>query len=151
MNYWQRKSRRTDKHTITQNLKPLVLSRIPSLLNIRANETRTAALLIGIMLFSAAGYSLGGTGIEALYFARYGTDLLPYLYMGLGFLSLITTLTITGLLGRVKRERMYVLVPMAAAGFILIAWGLLFIENPLIYPALWLWLTNSWDWKAAIS
>lgn len=115
-----------------------MLSRIPSLLNIRSNEIRTAALLIGIMLFSAAGYSLGGTGIEALYFARYGTDLLPYLYMGLGFLSLITTLAITGLLGRVKRERMYVLVPMVAAGFILVAWGLLFIENPLIYPALWL-------------
>ena len=90
------------------------------------------------MLFSAAGYSLGGTGIEALYFARYGTGFLPYLYMGLGLLSLVTTLAITGLLGRVKRERMYVLVPFVAAGFILIAWGLLFTDNPLIYPALWL-------------
>lgn len=115
-----------------------MLNKLSSLLNIRPNETRTASLLIGIMLFSAAGYSLGGTGIEALYFARFGTDLLPYLYMGLGFLSLVTTLTITGLLGRVRRERMYVLVPFVAAGFILVAWGLLFIHNPIIYPALWL-------------
>ena len=115
-----------------------MISKISSLLHIRPNETRNATLLIGIMLFSAAGYSLGGTGIEALYFARYGTDFLPYLYMGLGFLSLVTTLTITGLLGRVKRERMYVLVPLTAVGFILVAWGLLFSHNPLIYPALWL-------------
>lgn len=90
------------------------------------------------MLFSAGGYSLGGTSIEALYFARFGTDFLPYLYMGLGLLSLLTTLTITGLLGRIRRERMYVFVPFAASGFILIAWGLLFIHNPVVYPALWL-------------
>ncbi|MEW5941195.1 MAG: MFS transporter, partial [Chloroflexota bacterium] len=115
-----------------------MVSKISSLLDIRPNETRVAALLIGIMLFSAAGYSLGGTGIEALYFARFGTDLLPYLYMGLGFLSLVTTLGITGLLGRVRRERMYVLVPIAAAGIVLVAWGLLFIQNPIVYPALWL-------------
>lgn len=115
-----------------------MVSKLSSLLNIHPNETRAATLLIGVMFFSAAGYSLGGTGIEALYFARFGADLLPYLYMGLGFLSLVTTLAITGLLGRVRRERMYVLIPFAAAGFILVVWGLLFVHNPIIYPALWL-------------
>ena len=111
---------------------------ISSFLNIRPNETRTAVLLTGIMLFSAAGYSLGGTGIEALYFARFGTSALPYLYMGLGFLSLVTSLTITGLLGRIRRERMYVLVPGIASSIVILAWGLLFVQNPIIYPALWL-------------
>ena len=81
--------------------------KLASLLNIHAGELKTTFLLIGMMLFSAMGFSLGGTGIEALYFARFGTDLLPYLYMGLGILSLITSLAITGLLGRVKRERFH--------------------------------------------
>ncbi|MBI3151092.1 MAG: HEAT repeat domain-containing protein [Chloroflexi bacterium] len=115
-----------------------MINKLTSFLNIRREETRPAALLLGVMLFSAAGYSLGGTGIEALYFARYGTELLPYLYMGLGILSLITTLLITGLLGRVKRERMYVLIPFVAAIFLVIAWGLLFSKSKFIYPALWL-------------
>jgi len=108
------------------------------LLNIRKEEIKPAFLLIGIMLFSAAGYSLGGTGIEALYFARYGTDLLPYLYMGLGILSLVTTLVISGLLGRVKRERMYVLIPFLAAVALVAAWVLLFSDSKFVYPALWL-------------
>lgn len=90
------------------------------------------------MFFSTGGYSLGGTGIEALYFTRFGTDLLPYLYMGLGLLSLITTLAITGLLGRIKRERMYVIIPLGAAILLIIAWGLLFNESKFIYPSLWL-------------
>ncbi|MEK6753650.1 MAG: hypothetical protein AABZ00_15440, partial [Chloroflexota bacterium] len=115
-----------------------MINKLASLLNIRSEETRTAALLTGIMILSAAGYSLGGTGIEALYFARYGTDLLPYLYMGLGILSLITTLLITGLLGRVKRERMYTLIPLTAAIFLVAAWALLFSASKLVYPALWL-------------
>ncbi len=114
------------------------MSSLPSLLNIRPNEIRTASLLIGIMLAMAVGFSLGGTGIEALYFARYGTGLLPFLYMGLGFLSLVTTLTLTGLLGRVRRERIYALAPLAAAIFLVLAWGLLFSENKIVYPALWL-------------
>ncbi len=115
-----------------------MVSKLFSLLSIRPNETRAASLLIGIMLFSAAGYSLGGTGIEALYFARFGTDFLPYLYMGLGLLSLFTSLAISGLLGRVQKERVYVFTPLIAAGCLAVAWGLLFTNNALIFPALWL-------------
>ncbi len=109
-----------------------------ALLNIRVSEKRTASLLIGIMLFGAFGYSFGGTGIEALYFSRYGTAQLPYLYMGLGLLSLVTTLTITGLLGRVPRERMYIIVPLLTAGFIFVAWGVLFSEHQILFPLMWL-------------
>ncbi len=114
------------------------MSKVLSLLNIRTNESRAATLLAGIMFFSMAGYSVGGTGIEALYFARFGTELLPYLYMGLGILSLVTSLAITGLLGRMKRERMYVIVPFAAVILLALAWGLLFSNSGIVYPILWL-------------
>ena len=115
-----------------------VINKIHSLLNIRTNESKPALLLVGIMFFSTAGYSLGGTGIEALYFARFGTGLLPYLYMGLGICSLVSTLVITGLLSRVKRERMYIIVPFAAVIFLMLAWGLLFSNSKFVYPSLWL-------------
>jgi HEAT repeat protein/ATP/ADP translocase len=117
---------------------PPFVNKIASLLNIYSSEIKSTSLLIGIMLFSTFGYSLGGTGIEALYFARYGTDLLPYLYMGLGILSLITSLAITGLLSRMKRERMYVLIPLLAILFLFAAWVLLFSKSKFIFPALWL-------------
>lgn len=114
------------------------MRKIFTLFNIRQDEIKTATLLTGMMLFIAIGYTLGGTGIEALYFARYGTDLLPYLYMGLGILSLVTSLAITGLLARLKRERMYVLIPFLAMIFLFAAWVLLFGKSKFIFPALWL-------------
>jgi HEAT repeat protein len=114
-----------------------VIEKLYSLLNVRPNENRIAILLVGIMFFSSAGYSLGGTGIEALFFARYGTGLLPYLYMGLGVLSLVITLGMTGLIGRVKRERIYVFVPLTSVILLLLAWGLLFTKSNMIFPALW--------------
>lgn len=114
------------------------MQKIYSLLNIRPEETRKAILLTGIMLFIAIGYTLGGTGIEALYFTRYGTSQLPFLYMGLGILSLITSLLITGLLARLKRERMYVLIPLLSMIVLVVAWILLFGDSKFIFPALWL-------------
>lgn len=113
-------------------------TRILSALNIRKEEIRSALLLIGIMLCSAAGYTLGGTGVEALYFSRYGTGLLPYLYMALGVLSLVTSLTFTGLLGKVNRSRLYILIPLFTAAILILAWGLMFGKSRAIFSALWL-------------
>jgi len=40
-----------------------------------------ASLMIGIMLFTSMGAALGGTGIEALFFARFGVEYLPYMFV----------------------------------------------------------------------
>ena len=97
-----------------------------------------AALIIGVMLFTSAGFTLGNTGVEALFFARYGVQFLPYMYMALGLLSFFITMGITALLGRVRHERLYMVLPVVMAAVLVSGWALLFTELNVLYPALWL-------------
>ncbi len=97
-----------------------------------------ASLLIGIMLFTSAGFTLGSTGVEALFFARFGVEFLPYMYMALGVLSFFITLGITALLGRVRHETLYVILPIVMAVVLVAGWALLFTNVNAVYPALWL-------------
>jgi hypothetical protein len=82
-------------------------NKIRNLLNIHADEGRMASLVIGVMLLKSAGFTLGSTGIGTLFLTRYGVKYLPYMYLPLGIISLITSLGITTLLGRVRREVLY--------------------------------------------
>ena len=70
-------------------------------LSIRPGENRMASLMIGIMLFTALGASVGGIGIEALFFARFGVEYLPYMFIGLGITSMIVSFGITAALGSI--------------------------------------------------
>jgi HEAT repeat protein len=117
---------------------PSITLRIRTALNIHAGEGRMAVLVIGVMLLTSAGFTLGSTGVEALFFARFGVEYLPYMYMGLGVLSFLTSLGITALLGRVRREKLYTLIPIGVALLTLIAWMALFSKLNSVYPVLWL-------------
>jgi hypothetical protein len=114
------------------------MNRLAEVLKIRPGEERMAFLLIGIMLFTSAGFTLGTTGVEALFFARFGVDFLPYMYMALGVLSFFITLGITALLGRVRHETLYLMLPIFIAVVLVAGWVLLFTKVNAIYPALWL-------------
>src|SRR6266542_2854399 len=113
-------------------------ARIRTLLNVHVDESRMATLVIGVMLFTSAGFTLGSTGVEALFFTRFGVEYLPYMYMVLGILSFLTSLGITALLGRVRRENLYIVIPIGIAILTVIAWIMLFGKFKLIYPILWL-------------
>ena len=113
-------------------------ARIRNVLNIRADEGRIVTLVTGIMLLTSVGFTLGSTAVDALFFARFGVQYLPAMYMLLGVLSFLTSLGITALLGHFKRERIYILTPLVLAILIVVAWGILFSEVRVIYPALWL-------------
>lgn len=97
------------------------MTRLAELLAIRPGEGRLAALVIGLMLISALGSGLGVTGIEALFFARFGVEFLPWLYMGLGTLSFLTSLAITAVLGRVPRQTLYLILPLVLVGLLVAA------------------------------
>jgi HEAT repeat protein len=86
----------------------------------------------------SAGLMIGQSGIEALFFDRYGVDKLPVMYLALGGTMFFTTLGFGALLGRVGRGRACLVVPvalavLAAAGRLAIAAGV-----PWITQALWL-------------
>jgi len=117
------------------------MKRLVEILKIRPGEERMATLVIGLMLFASAGFTFGNTGVEALFFARYGVEFLPYMYMALGVLSFIMTLGITALLGRVRQETLYVILPIVVAGLLFGGWALIFTKLDIVYPVLWLGMT----------
>jgi len=114
------------------------MRRLAEVLKLRLGEERMATLVIGLMLFASAGYTLGNTGVEALFFSRYGVEFLPYMYMALGVLSFIITMGITALLGRVRHETLYVVLPVVVAALLFGGWALLFTKLDVVYPILWL-------------
>jgi len=114
------------------------MKRLAEVLKIHPGEERMASLIVGVMLFTSAGYTLGNTGVEALFFARFGVEFLPYMYMALGVLSFFITMGITALLGRVRPERLYMVLPLVMAVVLVGGWALLFTKLNLLYPALWL-------------
>ena len=114
------------------------MKRLAEALKIRSGEGRMASLVIGLMLFASGGYTIGNTGVEALFFARYGVEFLPYMYMALGLLSFFITLGITALLGRVRHETLYVVLPIVVTALLVGGWALLFTNLEVVYPILWL-------------
>jgi len=97
-----------------------------------------AALLVGLMLFTSAGGSIGGNGIEALFFSRFGVQFLPYMYVALGLITFITSLAITALLGRVARERLYIILPLVLGLILVGEWALVALKLNWFYPVMWL-------------
>src|SRR5689334_2138295 len=114
------------------------MTRILEAFQIRPGEQRMAALLVGLMLFTSAGGALGGNAIEALFFARFGVELLPYMYVVLGLFSFCMSFAITALMGRIPRGRLYVALPFVL-GFALIAERLVTVlELKWFYAFMWL-------------
>ena len=114
------------------------MRRLAQLLSIKQGESRMASLVIGIMLFTSMGAALGGTGIEALFFARFGVEYLPYMFVGLGFTSMLMSFGVTAALGRIPRRILYISLPLFIALVLIGARFALFTGLSLLYPALWL-------------
>ncbi|HEX6032834.1 MAG TPA: Npt1/Npt2 family nucleotide transporter, partial [Anaerolineales bacterium] len=111
---------------------------LAQVLAIRSGESRMASLMIGIMLFTAMGASLGGTAIEALFFARFGVEYLPYMFLGLGVTSMIISFGTTAALGSLPRRTLYLAIPLFIALILMIARLALLTKLSWLYPALWL-------------
>jgi HEAT repeat protein len=114
------------------------MTRLTQALSIRSGENRMASLMIGIMLFTAMGAALGGTGIEALFFARFGVEYLPYMFVGLGITSMIMSFGFSAALGSIPRRVLYISIPLFIAVILIVARLALFTRLSWLYPALWL-------------
>ena len=114
------------------------MTRLAQFLSVKSGEGRLASLMIGIMLFTAMGTALGGTGIEALFFARFGVEYLPYMFVGLGIISMIMSFGFSAALGSIPRRILYVSIPLFIAGILILARLALFTKLNWLYPGLWL-------------
>ena len=114
------------------------MTRLAQALSIKPGESRVASLMIGIMLFTAMGASVGGISIEALFFARFGVEYLPYMFLGLGVTSMVVSFGITAALGSVPRRILYLAIPLLIAIILIAARLALLAKLNWLYPTLWL-------------
>ncbi|MEK7784041.1 MAG: hypothetical protein AAB658_01290, partial [Chloroflexota bacterium] len=94
------------------------MTRFWELLAVRPNERRMASLLVGLMLITAAGSAIGSTGIETLFYSRFGVQYLPYMYVALGLVTFVVSLGVTAMLGRARREWLYLALPLGLAALL---------------------------------
>src|SRR5512133_1151839 len=108
------------------------------LLKVRSGEERISALLVSLMLFTALGSAVGGSATEALFFARFGVELLPAMYILLGLITFGASLAITALMGRIEKQRLYMVLPLLL-GFLLAGERLVILLNiPWFFAVMWL-------------
>jgi HEAT repeat protein len=111
---------------------------LPRLLGVRPGEGRTVALTVSISFFVSVGMMIAQSGVDALFFARYGVDKLPVMYLLLGTLMFGASLGVAVLLSRFGRARTHLLIPLSI-GATALAGRVGLISGPTwIYAGLWL-------------
>jgi HEAT repeat protein len=117
---------------------------ITEVLKIHPNEGKMVALVTTLMVCISAGAAIGSPGIEALFYTRFGVQFLPHMYIALGMIILLTSLGITGLLGRVNHQRLYVLLPLVMSVLLVVARLIVLADPNWFYPILWLGMNVYW-------
>ena len=124
-----------------------LIQRATTLLQIRADETAIVGLTTGLMFIGSAGGAIGSPGIEAMFYARFGVDFLPYMYIALGLSTVVVSLLVTALFARTSGEVIYVYMPLALAIFLIVARVLVARDFQWFYPPLWLGMNIMWMLK----
>ena len=114
------------------------MRRIARTLQIRPGEGRTAGLIVTLMLLVSAGGSIGGNGIDTLFFDRFGVRYLPPMYIAVGGVMILVALGVTVLLARVSRERLFVSMPLVLAAVLVAERVLVGFGPRWVYAAIWL-------------
>ena len=113
-------------------------ARLTALLQIRSTEKLLVALLVGVMFFVSAGLAVGAPGIEALFYARFGVQFLPYMYILLGVVTIVTSLGITAAAVRTRPKRRFLSLPIILAVSLMVARMIVAFDVTWFYPLLWL-------------
>jgi HEAT repeat protein len=110
---------------------------VVAVLRIQKGEGRLTGLVAGLALVTMASFTIGESGIDALFFERVGTQALPLMYMLQGATTFAFMLALTSLLGRLGHRRTYLLAPIALGTLILVERALLVTGARWIYFLLW--------------
>ena len=120
------------------------MHKLRSLLQIRPGEERLVGLLIALFLLPYFGAAIGSPGVEALFYARFGVEFLPYMYVVLGAITLIISFVLSSLLGRMSMKRFYLALPLVLAGTLVLSRILVGMDLNWFYPVLWLGMYLLW-------
>ena len=84
-------------------------------IGIRPGEGRTIVLVASLFAALELGRGFGEIGVDTLVVKRFGAGSLPYLFIGLGSVSLVASLVYGGALGRLPRIRLFSGIMIGAA------------------------------------
>ncbi len=128
-----------------------MLTRAASALQVRSGEGRLVALLVLMTFLPSAGGAIGSPSVEALFYARFGVQYLPYMYVALGFVTLLTSLLLTAVLSRASRRRLYRTLPVVLGASLIVARVLVGWHLNWFYPVLWLGMYLLWTLQAFLT
>ncbi len=107
-------------------------------IGIRSGEGPTVALVALMFAALEGGRGFGEVGADTIVVSRFGAGILPYLFIGLGTVSLVAALAYGAALGRLPRMRLLAGVPLAAAALLLIERILMATGHPIALGLAWL-------------
>ena len=96
------------------------------------------ALMAALFACLEAGRGFGEIGADTLVVSRYGAGSLPYLFVGLGSIGLVTSLAYGAALGRFERIRLLAGLMGAAAVVLLLERLFMATGHPATIPLAWL-------------
>lgn len=108
------------------------------LFRIQEGEGRLAGLVVGLMFVSMAGFTIGQSGVDALFFDRVGAQALPVMYLLQGGVTLVAMLVLAGTLGRLDRRRAYLATPICLAVVVIGERAALVAGSGWVYRLLWI-------------
>lgn len=120
------------------------MDRVYRVLRIQPGEVRTATRFLAFMTVVWTGFALGGAGVEAMLFARFGPRALPSLYIAVGLFTFLWMTGMSMLLRRSDPDRVLVALPVAFAAIVLAMRALVEASSDLVYPVLWLLMMVMW-------
>lgn len=123
-------------------------SKIASFLQIRPGEGRLVGWLAALFLLPNLGGAAGSPAVEALFYARFGVEFLPVMYLALGGVTFSASMLLAGLQGRVSRRALYSTLPLLLAGMLVAARLLVGMDLNWFYPVLWLGAYLLWALQA---
>ena len=107
-------------------------------IGLRAGEGPTVGLIALMFAALEAGRGFGEVGADTLVVSRFGAGILPYLFIGLGTVSLAAALAYGAALGRLPRMRLLAGVPLGAAALLLVERVLMATDHPVALGLAWL-------------
>jgi hypothetical protein len=110
---------------------------VSRLLRIQKGEGRLAGLVVGLAFVAMTAFTVGESGINALFFDRVGAQALPITYLLQGGASFSVMLALTGTLGRLGPRRTYLIAPLALGAVLVVERALILTDVRWIYFVLW--------------
>jgi HEAT repeat protein len=107
-------------------------------LGIRPGEARTVLAFAALFAAMEAGGGFGEIGVDTLVVSRFGAGIFPYLFIGLGTLSLVAALAYGAALGRLPRIQFLSGLLFGAAAALLLERLLMATQLPIMVPLAWL-------------